>query len=149
MENILEVKNLKKYFKTPRGTLHAVDDVSFSIRKGETLGVVGESGCGKSTLGRVVLHLLENSGGTILFHGEDITTVNRKQLFELRKQMQIIFQDPFASLDSRMTVRKLIEEPLTNIRMKKAEREQRVTELMETCGLPPRRIPAYRDNLRS
>ncbi len=143
MDNILEVENLKKYFNTPRGTLHAVDDVSFSIRRGETLGVVGESGCGKSTLGRTILHLLDSTSGVIRFEGQDITRVNRKELFELRKQMQIIFQDPFSSLDPRMTVQNLIAEPLINIGMPKQERRQRVAELMDTCGLPARLADAY------
>lgn len=91
MEKILEVNNLKKYFPVAGGTLHAVDNVSFSINKGETLGVVGESGCGKSTLGRVLLHLLESTDGQILYKGQDITRVSRKTLSDLRKEMQFIF----------------------------------------------------------
>ena len=104
MSTILEVKDLKKYFKVNAGLLHAVDGVSFKIEEGQTLGVLGESGCGKSTLGRVVLHLLDNTGGQILYHGEDVTTVSREKLSALRREMQIIFQDPFSSLNPRMTV---------------------------------------------
>ena len=94
MDKILQVQNLKKYFPVAAGTLHAVDDVSFDIYQGETLGVVGESGCGKSTLGRVLLHLLEPTSGKMLFKGEDITFVNGPKLSALRKEMQMIFQDP-------------------------------------------------------
>ena len=112
MSAILEVKDLKKYFKVSSGTLHAVDGVSFQINEGETLGVVGESGCGKSTLGRVILHLLDNTGGQIIYRGEDITNVTREKLSSLRREMQIIFQDPFASLNPRMTVYQTIVEPM-------------------------------------
>ena len=112
MSTILEVKDLKKYFKVNAGTLHAVDGVNFKIEEGQTLGVVGESGCGKSTLGRVVLHLLDNTGGQILYRGEDITSVSREKLSQLRREMQIIFQDPFASLNPRMTVYQTIAEPM-------------------------------------
>ena len=112
MTPLLEVERLEKFFDVSAGTLHAVDGVSFKINQGETLGVVGESGCGKSTLGRVVLHLLESTGGTIKFKGEDITHVNRTKLSELRRKMQIIFQDPFASLNPRMTIFQTLAEPL-------------------------------------
>ena len=112
MGTMLKVDNLKKYFKTPDGWLHAVDDVSFSINAGETLGVVGESGCGKSTLGRTILHLLEPSDGKIFFNGEDITTASGAKLKALRRDMQIIFQDPFSSLNPRMTLEDIIAEPL-------------------------------------
>lgn len=112
MTPLLEVQNLQKYFTTKRGMLHAVDGVSFTIEEGETLGVVGESGCGKSTLGRVVLHLLDNTGGKILYKGKDITRVSKKELIALRKEMQIIFQDPYASLDPRMTIAQIIGEPM-------------------------------------
>ena len=143
MGNILKVEGLKKYFETPRGTLHAVDDINFSIPKGETLGVVGESGCGKSTLGRVVLHLLESTGGRILYKGEDVTKVNRKELKRLRSEMQIIFQDPFSSLDPRMSVSTIIEEPLKNEGMPKEERRKKVKELMATVGLAERLADSY------
>ena len=109
---ILRVEHLKKYFTTPKGTLHAVDDVNFSIRTGETLGVVGESGCGKSTMGRAILRLHEPTSGKVYFEGRDILGYNKKQLKDLRKDMQIIFQDPFASLNPRMTVSEAIIEPL-------------------------------------
>ena len=109
---LLEVRNLKKYFKTGRGMLHAVDDVSFTLDEGKTLGVVGESGCGKSTLGRTILHLLDATDGQILFEGRDITNPNRRLLSEMRHNMQIIFQDPFSSLNPRMSVSETIMEPM-------------------------------------
>ena len=100
-ENILEVKHLKKYFKTARGTLHAVDDVSFTIEKGKTLGIVGESGCGKSTTGRAILRLLEPTDGQVIFNGQDITALSSSKMRQMRRDMQIIFQDPFSSLDPK------------------------------------------------
>ena len=112
-ESILEVRNLKKYFKTKRGMVHAVDDVSFTIEKGRTLGLVGESGCGKSTTGRTILRLLDPTDGTILFEGKDITKISRREMNKLRKDMQIIFQDPFSSVDPKMTVNEIIREPIT------------------------------------
>ena len=144
MENLLKVKQLKKYFDTPGGTLHAVDDINFSLAAGETLGVVGESGCGKSTLCRVVLHLLESTSGQIWFEGKDITHVSRSELRELRKKMQIIFQDPYASVDPRMTISAVIDEPLRNNGMKsRSEREEKVAELMELIGLAKRFTDYY------
>lgn len=144
MENLLKVKQLKKYFDTPGGTLHAVDDINFSLAAGETLGVVGESGCGKSTLGRVALHLLESTSGQIWFEGKDITHVSRSELRELRKKMQIIFQDPYASVDPRMTISAVIAEPLRNNGMKsRSEREEKVAELMELIGLAKRFTDYY------
>ena len=141
---LLEVQDLKKYFKTAKGQLHAVDGVSFSIPEGQTLGVVGESGCGKSTLGRVVLHLLDNTGGKIFFDGEDITQVSKKKLMELRNQMQIIFQDPFSSLNPRMTVSQTIAEPMQiQGKLSKEEINKRVLELMETVGLAKRLYNTY------
>ncbi len=144
MSNLLEVKDLKKYFKTPRGLLHAVDGVSFGIEEGKTLGVVGESGCGKSTLGRVILHLLDSTDGKIFFEGEDVTEVSGKKLRELRTKMQIIFQDPFSSLNPRMTVSQTIAEPL-KIKggMSKEQINQRIQELMETVGLADRLVNTY------
>ena len=112
MSTLLEVKNLKKYFKVPAGTLHAVDDVSFQIETGTTMGVVGESGCGKSTLGRTLIHLLPPTEGQILLDGKSITNVKKRQLHTLRKNMQMIFQDPFSSLNPRMSVSQAIGEPL-------------------------------------
>ena len=144
MPALVEAKNLKKYFKTPRGALHAVDDVSFTIEKGETLGVVGESGCGKSTLGRVLLHLHESTGGQILFDGEDVTNVNKKKLSELRKNMQIIFQDPFSSLNPRMSVSELIAEILIiEGRLSRRDINAKVEKLMDTVGLAHRVINSY------
>ena len=140
----LEVKNLKKYFKVAHGLLHAVDDVSFEIKKGETLGVVGESGCGKSTLGRTILHLLEPTSGQILFEGQDITNPARSTFKELRKEMQIIFQDPFSSLNPRMTVEDTIKEPLTIFHLFSGkECDEKVAEIMDTVGLAPRLARAY------
>ncbi len=136
-EPLLTVKNLKKYFKTSRGMLHAVDDVTFSIEKGKTLGVVGESGCGKSTLGRTILHLIEPTAGEILFDGKDITQLSREEMRRQRSQMQIIFQDPYSSLDPRKTVSQTIREPLVLNRVyrNKDELNDRVAELMKTVGL--------------
>lgn len=141
---LLEVKNLVKHFPITRGVIFsrqvgavkAVDNVSFDIRKGETLGLVGESGCGKSTTGRVILRLLEPTSGQVLFEGQDITTFNRKQMRDLRKKMQIIFQDPYASLNPRMTVGDIIAEPLLIHGLaSKREREKRVQELLDVVGL--------------
>jgi len=144
-ETMIEVKNLKKYFKTRRGMLQAVDDVSFSVEKGKTLGLVGESGCGKSTTGRVILRLIEPTAGKIIFNGRDITGISKRELRELRKEMQIIFQDPYSSLDPRMTVNQIISEPieLNNLIKDKREMERRVLELMETVGLAERLINTY------
>lgn len=147
-ETILEVKDLKKYFHSPKGTVHAVDGVSFSVKKGKTLGVVGESGCGKSTTGRVITRLLEPTSGTILFRGQDITQLRGRDLKELRQKIQIIFQDPFSSLNPRMTVSQLIAEPirlngLITGRGKEAKIEQRVLELMDTVGLARRLYNVY------
>jgi len=109
---LLEVKNLTKYFKTPKGMLHAVDGVSFAIEKGKTLGVVGESGCGKSTTGRTLLRLHEPTSGDIIFNGKSILEYSNKEMRNIRKEMQMIFQDPFASLNPRKTVSEIIGEPL-------------------------------------
>lgn len=144
MTSVLEVKNLKKYFDTPKGKLHAVDNVTFSIEAGRTLGVVGESGCGKSTLGRTILHLLESTDGQIIFEGEDVTHVNKKKLRELREKMQIIFQDPFSSLNPRMSVRQIIMEPLLLKKsMSKTAMEEKTMELMKTVGLAERLADSY------
>lgn len=146
MDNmILEIKNLKKYFPTGSGYLHAVDDVSFSIEYGKTLGIVGESGCGKSTLGRVILHLLELTDGEIYFEGKDITHPTKKELHELRKNMQMIFQDPFSSINPRMSVSEIIGEPLKIYKAYDSEKEyrERVSEIMETVGLAERLANAY------
>lgn len=145
MSTLLEVKNLKKYFKTPRGLLHAVDDVSFSLEEGKTLGVVGESGCGKSTMGRVVLHLLDATDGQIIYKGKDISKARGKELKGLRKEMQIIFQDPFSSLNPRMTVEQIITEPMEiyNTCKNKEEIDKKAKELMEIVGLATRLSNVY------
>lgn len=140
----LEVRNLKKYFHTPRGQLHAVDQVNFSIEAGKTLGVVGESGCGKSTLGRVILHLLDSTGGQILFEGKDVTHVNKAELRALREDMQIIFQDPYSSLNPRMSVSEIIMEPLfLKGGMTRADMYRETKRLMDTVGLAERLENAY------
>lgn len=145
METILSVKDLKKYFNTKDGLLHAVDGVTFDIKKGTTLGVVGESGCGKSTLGRVILHLIPRTEGSIMFEGEDISDVSRQRLHGLRKDMQIIFQDPFSSIDPRMSVSELIGEPLRiyNVTKSEDEYEKKVREIMDTVGLASRLANSY------
>ena len=145
MNTILEVKNLKKYFNTPKGLLHAVDGVSFKIDKGNTLGIVGESGCGKSTLGRVILHLLEATDGEIFYKGEDITKVNNEKFRELRQEMQIIFQDPFSSLNPRMTVSEIIKEPLIihKVLKDKVAIDKKVNQLMDTVGIADRLVNTY------
>jgi len=136
---LLEVKNLKKYFKTGRGMLHAVDDVSFTLEAGKTLGVVGESGCGKSTLGRTILHLLDATDGKVIFEGKDVTDPTRKELSAMRHDMQIIFQDPFSSLNPRMSVSETIMEPMKLSKtMSSAEMKERTKELMATVGLADR-----------
>ncbi len=145
MEEFLNVKNLKKYFHTSGGVLHAVDDVSFQIRKGKTMGVVGESGCGKSTLGRTILCLNEPTAGEILFHGQDIARLKKKEMNKVRPKMQMIFQDPYSSLNGRMTVRRLIEEPLivNKVCKNKQELKERTDQIMETVGLAPRLAMSY------
>ena len=145
MSTLLEVRELRKYFKTPHGWLHAVDNVSFQLEQGKTLGIVGESGCGKSTLGRTILHLVEPTGGKIIFEGEDISQISKRRFKELRKEMQIIFQDPFASLNPRMTVEDIIREPLEIYRIHKTEDalRGRVKELMDTVGLAQRLARSY------
>lgn len=144
MSAIVEVQNLKKYFRTPRGTLHAVDDVSFKIEEGTTLGVVGESGCGKSTLGRTILQLLDSTDGKIIFEGEDVTHADKKTLSRLRRHMQIIFQDPFSSLNPRMTVSETIMEPLIIQKiMCKKDMLKETERLMDTVGLARRLTNSY------
>ena len=142
---LIQTKDLVKYFNTKKGPLHAVDHVNLSIRKGETLGVVGESGCGKSTLGRTILRLLEPTSGEILYNGEDIVKYSPKQMKEMRKKMQIIFQDPFTSLNPRMSVSEIIAEPMitTKTCTNSAERLDRVYHLMETVGLAERFTNSY------
>ena len=142
---LLECQHLKKYFDTPVGKLHAVDDVSFKLEEGKTLGVVGESGCGKSTLGRTILGLLPSTDGKVIFDGQEIQNKSKAEMLPLRKEMQIIFQDPYSSLNPRMTVSQLIAEPLRihKVYKTKAEVEARVYELMNTVGLAERYVNTY------
>jgi len=141
---VIEVKNLKKYFTTPRGVLHAVDDVTLSIEKGKTLGVVGESGCGKSTLGRTIIHLLDKTEGEILLNGKDVSNVKGAELRKAREKMQIIFQDPYSSLDPRKTVEDTIREPLiVSKRYKRKEIDEITSELMDFVGIDARLQRAY------
>ena len=142
---LIETVHLKKYFDTGSGLLHAVDDVNLTIQPRKTLGVVGESGCGKSTLGRTILRLTPATEGQILYNGRDILSYNPHQLRELRREMQIIFQDPYSSLNPRMTVSELIAEPLVvnKVMKNKNQLKERVKELMETVGLAPRLENAY------
>ena len=145
--DFLRVENLKKHFDTPRGLLHAVDDVTFSIKEGETLGVVGESGCGKSTMGRVILRLLEPTAGKVFFEGEDVFSYSKKKLKAMRSRMQIIFQDPFASLNPRMTVGQAIAEPLLIQGLYRAGDKEgigkKVAEMMDFAGLASRLVNTY------
>lgn len=148
MENraLLEVKNLKKYFQTKRGMLHAVDDISISINKGETLGLVGESGCGKSTAGRAILRLHEPTSGEILLNGENVLKYKtRNEINKMRQEMQIVFQDPYSSLNPRMNTFELIADPLIVNRITKNqdELENRVYEMMEIVGLEERLAGSY------
>ncbi len=144
-ENILEVRGLMKHFKTKTGLLHAVDGVSFSIKKGETMGLVGESGCGKSTIGRLIIGLHEATGGEILFDGQDICKMDKNQLHSLRKDLQIIFQDPFSSLNPRMTISEIIGEPLIihGVIANKADLIKEVARLMDVVGLSARLFNSY------
>ena len=141
--DLLTVKNLKKYYPITGGvlgreigTVKAVDDVSFSVRKGETLGLVGESGCGKSTTGRSILRLIEPTDGEIIFDGKNVSSMSREELRKVRRDMQIVFQDPFASLNPRHNVEKIMEEPLIVHGIgTPAERKKRVHEMLEVVGL--------------
>ena len=142
---LLEVKHLKKYFNVPACVLHALDDVSFTIEEGKTLGIVGESGCGKSTTGRAILRLIEPTSGEVIFNGIDVAKLNKKEMREMRKEMQLIFQDPFSSLNPRKTVAETIEEPLILSKMipDKEKRFIRVLELMDRVGLAERLVNTY------
>ena len=144
MSALVEVKGLKKYFDTPRGMLHAVDDVSMKFEAGTTMGVVGESGCGKSTLGRTIIHLQESTGGQIFYEGKDVTKVTPKQLRDLRRNMQIIFQDPFSSLNPRFTVEETLKEPLLlSGRVSRGDLDKEIRRLMDLCGIARRLRMAY------
>jgi len=142
---ILDVRKLKKHFRVHSGILHAVDDISFTIEEGKTLGIVGESGCGKTTAGRAILRLIEPTSGTIIFDNIDVTKLNAKQLRYMRRHMQLIFQDPFSSLNPRKTVSETIEEPIILAKLipDKNKRFMRVLELMETVGLAERLVNTY------
>ncbi len=142
---LIETKHLKKYFKTGSGMLHAVDDVNISIERGHTLGVVGESGCGKSTLGRTILRLLPATSGSVLYEGKDIQKLGASDMKKMRSEMQIIFQDPYASLNPRMSVSQIIEEPLkvNHVYKDKTEKDKRILELMDTVGLARRLANSY------
>ena len=144
-EHLLEVRHLKKYFKTGRGILQAVDDVSFTLDKGKTLGLVGESGCGKSTTGRAILRLIEPTEGEVLFDGKDVTKMSGSELRKTRRDMQIVFQDPFSSLNPRKTVMQLIGEPLkwNKIFKTRAENKEHILKLMDTVGLARRLVNVY------
>lgn len=145
-ENMLEVKNLTKHFKIGSGqTVHAVDGVNFTLKKGKTMGLVGESGCGKSTCARTIIRMYEPTDGQIFLQGNDITNLNQKQLKPYRKQMQMIFQDPYASLNARMTVRDIIAEPLLahGIVKKKEESNELVYPMLERVGLTKEHANRY------
>jgi peptide/nickel transport system ATP-binding protein len=142
---ILQVRNLKKYFHVSKGTLHAVDDISFDIRQGKTLGMVGESGCGKSTTGRLLVRLHESDSGSIRYDGIEVTRASSKEMKVLRTKMQMIFQDPYSSINPRHTVASIIGEPLKIYKKVRnmQEYEEKVHQLMETVGLADRLYDAY------
>ena len=142
---LLEVKNLKKYFKVKNGNLHAVDEVSFYINTGETLGLVGESGCGKSTTGRALVRLLESDHGEIMFEGHDILKKGKKEMSDLRQNVQMVFQDPYSCLNPRLSIGNIIAEPLevNNVYKTKQEKRDRVKELMDIVGIEERLINSY------
>ena len=145
-KNLLEVKNLKKYFQTPRGLLHAVDNVTFNIEKGKTIGIVGESGCGKSTLGKTLMRLHQPTAGEVMFKDADIANIPLKEFKKkYRANIQMIFQDPYASLDPRMSILQLIEEPIkvNNKSLSKAQVTEKAREMMELVGLAKRLENAY------
>ena len=144
MTPVIEVEHLKKYFTTPRGLLHAVDDVTFTIEKGKTLGVVGESGCGKSTLGRTIIHLHESTDGVVKLNGEQVNHLSGSALKKAREKMQIIFQDPYSSIDPRKTAEQTIMEPLiVSRKFSKSEIESQTDELMAMVGIDERLRRAY------
>lgn len=142
---LIEARNLQKYFKTRKGDLHAVEDINFTLNQGRTLGVVGESGCGKSTLGRVLVRLVEATGGQALYQGKDIFSLNNREMNLLRKDLQMVFQDPYASLNPRMTVCQTIAEPIkvSRILTNKAEIDAKVFEMMATVGLAARYVNSF------
>ncbi len=142
-EIAVETKHLKKFFSSNNGVLHAVDDVSIKIEKGKTMGIVGESGCGKSTLGRTIIHLQDSTDGQIFLNGEDVTIRKGGDLKKLREKMQIIFQDPYSSLNPRMSVESLISDPLKVQGKKKGELDEEVNRLMKLVGIEDRLRGSY------
>ena len=144
-DNLLEVKNLKKYFKTKDGMLHAVDDVSFNIKKGETLGLVGESGCGKSTTGRAILRIHEPTDGKVIYNGDNVLDYNKQKKKQMLKKMQIVFQDPYSSLNPRLDVFDLIADPLyvNKVYDSKEKTANKVKEVMDLVGLEQRLVNSY------
>ena len=134
MSTLVEVKNLKKYFKTPRGLLHAVDDINFKIEKGQTLGVVGESGCGKSTLGRTVIHLHERTSGQILFDGKDVSDLSKHELKEFRSHVQMIFQDPFSSFNTFNKIDTVLLDCINMRGGKHLPKEKKIEMMTEACS---------------
>ena len=144
MAPLIEIQHLKKYFHVPAGTNHAVDDITMKIEKGKTMGVVGESGCGKSTLGRTIIRLQDPTDGRILLNGEDITSVSGHKLKKIREKMQIIFQDPYSSLNPRMSIESTVREPLKEShQFTKAELAEKTEELMDLVGIEERLRLAY------
>ncbi len=144
-KNLIEVRNLTKHFPTPKGVVHAVDDISFNIPEGKTLGVVGESGCGKSTTGRLLLRLIEPNAGEVIFEGKNLLDATHQEMREYRRYMQLIFQDPYASLNPRMSIGETIEEPLLvhGLAKKGAGLREKVYKVMDTVGLARNLINAY------
>lgn len=144
-DKILEVRNLKKYFKTKQGMLHAVDDISFTLEYCKTIGIVGESGCGKTTAGRAILRLVEPTAGEVIYEGKDIMKISKEEMRKKRKEMQIIFQDPYSSLNPRKSIGQIISEPimLNKLVRNKKETEERILELMDMVGLAERLINSY------
>ncbi len=144
-ETLIEAVNLKKYFPTNAGVVHAVDDVSFKIKAGQTIGVVGESGCGKSTLGRTLIRLYQPTDGKVLYRGQDIAAMRQKDFSAVQKQMQMIFQDPYSSINPHFSVGETILDPLkvSKLITDKNERLEKVAETMELCGLPDRYFNTY------
>lgn len=141
--SILDVQNLTKYFAVPAGIVHSVEDVSFSVERGETLGLVGESGCGKTTTGRTIIRLYEPTSGRILFDGQDITTLDAQHMLPFRKRMQMIFQDPYASLNPRMTVGDIVREAMVIHGIPKDEHSDRVAHLLRLVGLNTEQAGRY------
>ncbi|MGI6157221.1 MAG: ABC transporter ATP-binding protein [Saccharofermentanales bacterium] len=144
-EYVIETRDLKKYFKSPHGVVHAVDGIDMRVKRGETLGIVGESGCGKSTLARLLLRLIDATSGEIYFNGENILDYRPKKMKETRKQIQIIFQDPYASLNPRLSVSEIISEPLRNFKdyENAKDLQQKVMSVMDKVGLDQRFFYSY------